>query len=101
MFKENNEEITETTKKVAEDAKPNVARCHRRYQKDQGDHVGTPVMADDLNGDDLLTYTLSGDRHGFVQNHKRRWTAPWRSKVVRSRWRPAPSWTTKTRTPTW
>ena len=50
MFKENDDEITETTRKVAEDAKPNAA----------GGNVGIPVLATDPNGSDLLTYTLSG-----------------------------------------
>ena len=58
MFKVNNEEITETTRKVDEDAKPNVESASDGTE-DQG-NVDTPVMAEDLNGEDLLTYTLSG-----------------------------------------
>ena len=62
MFKsENNEEITETTRKVKEDAKPNAADDASTDWNEtiQGD-VGDPVMATDPNTDDLLTYTLSG-----------------------------------------
>ena len=54
MFKENNEEITETTREVAEDAKPNTTEL-----PEQG-NVGAQVMATDPNPSDLLTYTLSG-----------------------------------------
>ena len=59
MFKENNEEITETTRKVKEDAKPNAATGATTEQMTQG-NVGTTVAATDPNTDDLLTYTLSG-----------------------------------------
>ena len=62
MFKENDEEITETTRKVKEDAKPNAADDDTTADVDestQGD-VGGPVMAKDPNTGDLLTYTLSG-----------------------------------------
>ena len=62
MFKnENNEEITETTRKVKEDAKPNAAEAETPPPTfwAQG-NVGDPVMATDPNTSDLLTYTLSG-----------------------------------------
>ena len=58
MFKENDEEITETTRKVAEDAKPNAAG-DEPAETTQG-NVDIPVLATDSNDSDLLTYTLSG-----------------------------------------
>ena len=58
MFEENNEEITETTRKVKEDAKPNEA-TGENDETTQG-NVGDRVMATDPNPSDLLTYTLSG-----------------------------------------
>ena len=59
VFKDDNdEEITETTRKVAEDAKPN-AETGTSAETTRGD-VGDPVMATDPNDSDLLTYTLSG-----------------------------------------
>ena len=62
VFKESNEEITETTRKVKEDAKPNAEEDVDATDIDetmQGD-VGGPVMATDPNTSDLLTYTLGG-----------------------------------------
>ena len=59
MFKDDNdEEITEATRKVAETAKPNEGVDEPASI--QG-NVGPRVMATDPNGDDLLTYALSGD----------------------------------------
>ena len=57
VFKKNDQEITETTRKVDEDAKPNTGTT---APEDTQGNVGGPVMAEDLNGDDLLTYTLGG-----------------------------------------
>ena len=64
VFKDDNdEEITEDTRKVKEDAKPNELENDGDTDVDetmQGD-VGAQVMATDPNTSDLLTYTLSGD----------------------------------------
>ena len=63
VFKENEEEITEATRKVAEDAEPNEGGTEP--ESIQG-NVGDLVMATDPNDDDLLTYTLGGpDAHLF------------------------------------
>ena len=59
MFKENNEEITETTRKVKEDAKPNAAAGGTLDETTRG-NVGIQVLATDPNDSDLLTYTLRG-----------------------------------------
>ena len=63
MFEKNNEEITEATREVMEDAKPNAmdddADTNDINETMQG-NVGDPVRATDPNPDDLLTYTLSG-----------------------------------------
>ena len=69
MFKENDEEITETTRKVAENAKPNAATDDPDTTNDetmQGD-VGNQVMATDANTNDLLTYTLSGNDRALFE----------------------------------
>ena len=65
VFKDDNdEEITETTRKVAEDAKPNaetdVETTEGINEATQGNVGDDPVMATDPNDSDLLTYTLSG-----------------------------------------
>ena len=60
VFKDDNDdEITETTRKVREDAKPNMDGAGDDTAT-QG-NVGDQVMATDPNTSDLLTYTLSGD----------------------------------------
>ena len=64
MFKDDNdEEITETTRKVKEDAKPNAAENDpdtNDIDESMQGNVGELVMATDPNTSDLLTYTLSG-----------------------------------------
>ena len=64
MFKNgNDEEITEATRKVKEDAKPNAEEDDNTttdINETMQGNVGTQVMATDPNPSDLLTYTLSG-----------------------------------------
>ena len=58
----NDKELTETTRKVREDAEPNTTDDEELTQG----NVGDPVMATDPNTSDLLTYTLGGpDAHLF------------------------------------
>ena len=60
-FKKNGEEITETTRKVREDAKKNVAEDDNDTTGiDERMQVGEPVQATDPNSDDNLTYKLTG-----------------------------------------
>ena len=58
VFKENDQEVTETTKKVKENAKPNVAGG-TGVELTQG-NVGDKVTAEDPNRADRLTYKLTG-----------------------------------------
>ena len=62
VFKDaNDKEITETTRKVREDAKENAAEDNSNTDGvDERMQVGNPVMATDPNTEDNLTYKLTG-----------------------------------------
>ena len=73
VFKDDNdEEITEDTRKVEEDAKPNEAENDDATpdinEETQGD-VGDRVMATDPNTSDLLTYTLAAPMRACSVSH--------------------------------
>ena len=62
MFKENDQEITETTRKVNENTPVNAAEDDTAtidINESMQGNIGSPVMAEDPNGD-TLTYTLGG-----------------------------------------